>query len=192
MLTSDWTDADVGAFLDFCDAVEIIDETVPLQVWANESDNRAGAHNPNGDASGVFQLMPSTAGDLGYPLARDPHLVAFRASGVSGQLPWAAKFYGNHKGQVGTVARFYLCTFLPALLSCADDPNRILAGENGPLAWAYVANRGFDADGNGYIRVGDLVAAAVRATGPRTRELIGRVQAAKLGRQATDPDPAPQ
>lgn len=188
-LTTDWTDQDIAAELAFCDAAGIDDCTVPVQVWANESDNRAGAHNPNGDASGIFQLMPSTARGLGYPVAADPHLSAFRLLGVSGQLPWATKFYAAHRGQVSTVARFYLCTFLPALLSCGDDPTHIIAAANGPLAWAYVANKGFDPTGRGFISVGDLVDAAHRATGPRTRELIARILAAKA-QADTDPVPA--
>ena len=191
MLTADWSDAvDIPAYLAFCEAVGIEDETVPLRVWASESDNKASAHNPDGDASGVFQLMPDTAKGEGYDLASDPHLAAFRASGVAGQMVWATKFYGNHKGHVGTVARFYTCTFLPALLECADDPGFVLAAKGGPLAWAYEDNRAFDHAGKGNIVVQDLVDATVRATGPRTRELIARVQTAKAARAETDPAPA--
>jgi hypothetical protein len=190
MLTADWTDtADIPAYLAFLDAVGIEDETVPLRVWASESDNHAAAHNPDGDASGVFQLMPATAKDFGYNLAADPHLAAFRASGVAGQLVWATRFYSNHAGHVGTVARFYTCTFLPALLECADDSGFVLAAKGGPLAWAYDANRSFDHAGKGHITVQDLVDATVRATGPRTRELIARVQTAKAARAATEPAP---
>jgi hypothetical protein len=178
-LTIDWSDADVQALLAFCDAIGCQDPTVPLQVWANESDNKAGAHNPNGDASGIFQLMPQTARGMGYPLDTDPHLDAFRASGVSAQLRWATRYYAPHKNKVGTVGEFYVCTFLPALLDCAKDPNSVLCALGGPLAWAYRANAGFDPTGRGFIAVSDLVAAAQRATGPRTRELIARVLAAK-------------
>ena len=183
VLTTDWSDEDVSAELDFCDALEIDDPSVPLQVWANESDNRASAHNPNGDASGIFQLMPATAKGLGYPLAGDPTLAAYRALGVSGQLRWATRYYGPHRGLISTVARLYLCTFLPALLECGDDMGAVLAAKGGTLGWAYDANwRSFDPRGTGVITVQSLVDAAARATGPRTRELIGRVQAAKAVR----------
>lgn len=182
-LTTDWTDDDVAAELDFCDVLEIADPSVPLQVWANESDNRSGAHNPNGDASGVFQLMPATARGLGYPLAGDPHLDAYRAMGVSGQLRWATRYYGPHKGQIGTVARLYLCTFLPALLECGDNMDAVLAVRDGTLGWAYAANHtSFDPHGTGVITVQSLVDAAQRATGPRTRELIARAVEAKRAR----------
>jgi hypothetical protein len=178
-LTTDWTDQDLGAYVRFCDDLLIGDVSVPLQVWANESNCKASAHNTNGDASGIFQLMPSTAKDIGYPVAADPHLAAFRALGVAGQLVWAERYYNPHRGQISTVARFYLCTFLPALLSCADDPNHVLAGKDGPLAWAYNANWvSFDpGHATGTITPASLVAAAHRATGPRTRELISRAQA---------------
>jgi soluble lytic murein transglycosylase-like protein len=65
-----------------------------LQVWANESDNKAGAHNPHGDASGIFQLMPSTAKDLGYPISADPHLSAYRLLGW-GTMPIGALVDGS-------------------------------------------------------------------------------------------------
>ena len=187
LLTTDWRDSDCAALVAMCDALEIEDPTVPLQVWANESDNRAAAHNPHGDASGIFQLMPSTARGLGYDVDADPHLDAYRAAGVAAQIGWATKFYGNHKGQVGTVARFYLCTFLPALLSCGDYMSHAIATQGGSLGWAYDANKGFDHDHKGWITVGDLVSAAARATGPRTRELMARVVAAKAALAPTEP-----
>lgn len=189
MLTADWQDTDVYAYLDFCDDVEIADPTVPVQVWANESDNRAGAHNPNGDASGIFQLMPQTAKSLGYDIAADPHLDAYRASGLVAQFAMAARYYGAHKGKVGTVARFYCSTFMPAFLGCADDPAYVLAADGGIRAWAYGPNRGLDVTGRGSITIGDLVSAAARATGPRTRELMARVTAAKAARATTEPAP---
>lgn len=187
-LTLDWTDDDVAAEVAFCDSCGIADPTVPIQVWASESDNRAGAHNPNGDASGIFQAMPATLKGLGYDLASDPHLDAYRALGVSGQLAWATRFYGNHVGQVGTVARFYLCTFLPSLLSCGDDLTHVIAAHGGALGWAYDANPAFDHDRKGWITVGDLVSAAVRATGPRTREIMDRVRACRAN-AVTQPGP---
>ena len=177
-LTADWQDQDIAAYVEFCDAVQIADYTVPLQVWASESDNKAAAHNPNGNASGIFQLMPATAKDIGYNVRFDPTLAMFRAMPVAGQLDWARKFYGAHTGQVGTVASFYLCTFLPALLSCAADPTHVLAAKGGPLEWVYTANAAsFDPLHTGFITVQSLVDAAARATGPRTHELMDRVRA---------------
>lgn len=192
--TRDWTDAeDVPAYSAMCDVLEIADCTVPLQVWANESDNRSTAWNRGGNASGIFQAMPATLRGLGWDVAHDLTLGKFRALTVHEQLIWATKYYGNHRGQTPTVAAFYLCTFLPALLSCASTPQAIIASPT-HYPGAYAGNwTSFDVlrdaaghpvpdkDGHpqvnkGYIVVQDLVDAAARATGPRTRELMERVR----------------
>ena len=184
-LTADWSDDDIAAYLDFCAQCETPVD-VPLTVWANESDNRTTAHNPGGDASGIFQLMPSTAKAIGYDVATDPHLAAFRQLGVRGQLEWARHFYGPKSGKLGTVARWYLCTFLPLLIDHGEDLAFVLCGARGegPLKDedsidAYNGNRGFDREKKEYITVFDLVRAANGAVGPRTRELIARVTAAQ-------------
>jgi hypothetical protein len=81
------------------------------------------------------------------------------------------------------VQRFYLCTFLPSLLACGDNGAHVIAGARGPIAWAYEANRGFDLNKRGYITVSDLADAAYRAVGPRTRELMQRVQVEQANRR---------
>jgi len=177
-LTSDWATADLEKLISFGNALQLTDPTIPLRVWANESDNKATAHNPNGDASGLFQLMPSTAAGLGWDTSSDPTLANFRALSVSDQLDWALRYYAPHAGQLNSVARFYVANFLPALLSDADNPSFNLTGALGSQGDAvYSANSSFDTAGKGYITPADLVAASVRATGPRTNELIGRLQA---------------
>jgi hypothetical protein len=173
MLTNDWTDDDLAAYVAFCASIGVDDLTVPITVWANESDNRTTAHNPNGDASGLCQMMPQTMRGLGY--IGDSNLADFRTLDVTGQLAWCQKYYAAHAGQIGTIARFYLATFLPALLSHGDDLAYVLCGQPGPMSWAYYANQGFDREHKGTITVGDLVRAANAAVGPRTRELISRV-----------------
>jgi hypothetical protein len=174
ILTTDWRDEDVDAYRNFC-AVIKCPQTVPVTVWANESDNRTTAHNANGNASGLFQMMPATAKGLGYDTTTDPTLAAYRALNVSEQLYWAIRFYVPFAGEIFTVARFYISTFLPALLSHADDPGFVLCGARGPYADAYLGNRGFDEEGKGTITPSDLEAAAQRAVGPRTRELLSRI-----------------
>jgi hypothetical protein len=173
--TSDWTDADLDRLLAFANDMVLTDPTIPLRVWANESDNKTTAHNPSGDASGLFQMMPSTARGLGYDIDSDPMLANYRALPVSQQLDWAEKYYAPHRGQLDSVARFYVANFLPALLAHADDPSYNLT--QGLPASYYSQNAGFDRDGKGYITPSDLVAATIRATGPRTNELIARLQA---------------
>jgi hypothetical protein len=175
--TSDWTDTDLTNYLAFCAAIGAPYD-VPVRVWAFESNNTTTAHNAGG-ASGIFQLTEGTAADIGYPVESDPDLSAFRAMNVSQQLVWATKFYGAHRGQIGSVARFYVSTFLPALLAHADDPDFALCGKNGPYAGFYKDNAGLDTAGKGYITPADLVAATVRATGPRTNALLARISAAQ-------------
>lgn len=174
-LTDDWSDDDCQAYADFCAAMgSPLDAFIP--VWMNESNCRASAHNSNGDASGIFQLVPATAKGLGWDTTADPHLAAYRALSVSDQIGWAQKYYGPHKGLLGSAAAVYVCTFLPALLSHATEASFVLCGWRGPFAWAYNANKSFDRDGNGWISVQDLADAAARAVGsPRGLELMARV-----------------
>lgn len=135
-----------------------------LSVACNESRCSAEAHNPHGDASGLWQLMPSTARGLGWNVDADPHLDAFRALGAVGQLPWFEKYFAPHKGKLVSAAACYVATFLPALLAHAGDPSFVLCALGGPLEWAYKANKGFDPRGAGRITVSDLAAAIERAS----------------------------
>lgn len=197
-----WTRADAGAYLDFCDVCGIEDITIPLFCWAHESDNEPGAHNPNGNASGLGQLEPDTARGLGYPLASDPTLAAFRALTVEAQLAWWTQFYAPSRGSLNSLGRFYLKTFLPVELEHGDDPDYVTCGHGGPpsLAWAYEANwRGFDAKpvpvagkleyhrDKGCITVRDLVSAAVRSVGPRTEGILAVIESVQRER-STNPE----
>jgi hypothetical protein len=164
-----WTDDDAATYIAFCKSLGITDTTIPLRVWANESNNDPAAHNPNGNASGLFQLMPSTAKGLGYDVTSDPHLAAYRALSVSEQLGWALKYYASHRDYLNSVAGFYCVNFLPALASKASDPRSILCGHAGPLQWAYDANKSFDYEDKGYITPQDLADAANHAYGPRAQ-----------------------
>jgi len=151
-----------------------------LGVAGYESGVRALAHNPNGDASGLWQLMPATARGLGWDVTNDPHLANFRALGPVGQLPWFEKYFRPYKGELVSSSACYVAVFLPALLPHAGDPTFILCGESGPLAWAYKANSNFDTGKTGVIRVSDLESAIQRARnnlGSRWTEIVERVNA---------------
>jgi hypothetical protein len=177
--TSDWTDADVAAYRTFTRALGVPLD-VPLRVWAFESDNRATAHNAAAFDSGIFQLIPSSARSLGYPISDDPELAKFRAMSVKEQLAWALKFYGPHRGKIGTQTRFHIATWLPAWLvdpnANVDDPTFRLAGKTGPYASQYEATKfAFDREGKGYVTPADMQGAEDRAYGPRTRALWARI-----------------
>ncbi len=170
-----WTDSDADHYVSACVALGIVDHGVLLHVWANESNLDPSAHNPNGNASGLFQLMPATARGLGWTL--DTDLAAFRAMSVTDQLAWAVKFYGSYRGHIGTIAGAYLATFLPARLHVAGDPSAVVCSDSptDPYAWAYRDNRSFDHAGKGAIVVQDLVDATTRAWGPRAQSIAALV-----------------
>jgi hypothetical protein len=134
-----------------------------LSVAASESRLNPSAHNLRGDASGLWQLMPSTAKGLGWDVTNDPHLAAFRSLSAEAQLPWWERYFSPHRGLLVSAAACYVATFLPALLSHAGNPDYVLCGARGPLSWAYAANQGFDPSHKGTILVSDLTAAIDRA-----------------------------
>jgi hypothetical protein len=180
----EWTNDDADTLIAFCSSVGC-DVSVPLHVWAHESDNDPTAHNPNGDASGLFQLMPETAKDLGYDISADPHLAEYRALSVAHQLQWAVRYYAPHKLSLSTIAGFYAATFLPAMAHTIWlNPEATICGLRGPYSFAYRDNPGFDPTRKGYITGEDLEAAATRAYGPRAQSI-----AALVARRAdTQPD----
>jgi hypothetical protein len=170
-----WTNDDADALIAFCAAMSI-DPTVPLHVWASESNNDPTAHNPSGNASGLFQLMPSTAEDLGYDTDADPDLSAYRALSAAEQIGWATKYYASERANLGTIAGFYCTTFLPAMAHLVvNDPSGVVCGLRGPYAWAYNDNRAFDVAQKGSITGQDLVDAAVRQYGPRAQAIAALV-----------------
>jgi hypothetical protein len=175
-----WTDEDVGALQKFLDVLGIADPTIPLKVWSNESGLQPQAWNRNGNASGLFQLMPLTAKGLGYNLDEDPTLENYRELSVARQLQWAQRFYQPHASVLGSVASFYCVTFIPANAAkiFADSSVLVCGDRNGdPYPWAYASNKGFDEDGKGYITGDDLAAAAERAYGALGQSIAARLAA---------------
>lgn len=144
-----------------------------LKCWYSESGVRASAHNPGGDASGIFQIMPSTLHDA---LHADISMENYRSLTATQQLEYARKYYAPHAGHLSSSGACYTATFLPALTSHGGDPEFVLCGEHGPYVWAYGPNKmAFDPDGKGYITVGDLTARINRVTsGNRWDEIASR------------------
>jgi hypothetical protein len=172
----EWDEADAKKLLAFCHVLGIEDYTVPLHVWASESNNDPCAHNPSGNASGVCQLLPSTLSGLGYPIGNDPDLSVFRRLTVAQQLSWAVQFYQPASGRISSVASFYTWNFLPAQLSLAGDPDATLCSAAGPYADAYLGNcSAFDNGMKGWITPADLVSRAVSQYGPRARSIANLV-----------------
>lgn len=172
----DWTDDDVNAYATMC-RDWTLDPSVLLHVWQSESGLDPTAHCAGG-ASGLCQFEPGTLDGLGYNLAGDVHLEAFRELCVAEQLPWVRLYYLHGRPCLGTVAGAYAWTFLPAQAHLAADPAATLCAREGPYAVAYRDNRpAFDADNKGHITGADLAARAARAWSPRAEGILSRVQA---------------
>ena len=173
-----------GFFLKLINVCEEF-ECSPLDmigVMQNESGVRAAAKNPSADANGLIQFMGNTLKGLGWLNGGE----AFRKLSAEDQVPFVRRYFAPHKGKLWSTSALYCATFLPALLPHADDPNFVLCGKDGPLAWAYGPNIGFDRDRRGTIIVQDLGDAVARAcTGARWNEVQDRM------RQAMGLEPTP-
>lgn len=180
--TDDWSDDDLREGLAMAERLEA--RFLDLAgCWMSESGLKTNAHNPNGDASGLFQAMPATLKGLGFPGDHN----AFRALPVRQQLHWAEKYYGPYRPHLVSPGACYLATFLPAFMSHAGEGAFVLCGRFGPHQVWYQANKGLDVNHDGWITVNDLTARiALVTTGTRWKEFEARVT--ELQRTAdTDP-----
>lgn len=159
-----------------------------LSVMQSESGLRATAHNPNGNASGLIQFMPSILRGLGWDSDPDDTTDAanFRAQVRAEEQAskWVLQYFQPHVGKLVSGAALYQATFLPATLSLGSDPSTVISDPvNGPNPGAYAANKVFDTQSKGFITVGDLQDAINRnATGSRWQSVVDR-----LNGSATDP-----
>lgn len=172
--TYDWTDADINQLVHVAEDLE----AKPLDLagcWMSESGLHSSAHNPNGNAVGVFQAMPATLRGLGFPGTWD----AFMYVPIAVQLNWAERYYMPHKGQLVSPGACYLATFLPAFMAHAGEPEFVLCDNNVLHTVWYVANKGLDVNHDGKITVQDLTDRVAHVcVGPRWAEFAARVNAA--------------
>ncbi len=178
-----------------------------IECWNSESEVKSWVQNPNGFASGIFQLMPSSAHGLGWmpgdqrwstaaqaAKAKNWALVAslhkelmsgYVKLNATQQLEWAKKYYGGTS--IHTAAECYVKTFMPVDVPHANEPNYVLCGINGPYRDAYIANhQAFDIHGRGTIIIQDLVDRIERVSHtPRFQELKLRLG---IAQGATDPN----
>lgn len=193
--TSDISDLCLTEFKTLCrDRLKCAPLDLASVLYA-ESGWYANAHNKSGDASGIFQAMPSTLKGIGFaPDAQDDTRDdLFRGLTARDQLKWLVRYYAPYVGKMTDVGMIYLCTFLPALLgevSKLPDSGRaghVLVAKGGKLGWVYAQNAGFDANKNYCIEFGELQQAVVRnCKGLRWSELVDR-----LTDSAIIPQPAP-
>lgn len=184
--SADLSDAFLEAMVLMCRRLEC--RAVDMAgCWISESNMMPMAHNPGGNASGLFQVMPATLSWLGYSGKWDD----FVKLSAEQQLPWAEKFYSHQKGRLVSPGACYLATFLPALMPHANEPMFILCASNGPFQAAYAGNRGaFDPSGKGYITVQDLTDRIDRVLGSssRAQDIMRRI---KLVEATMDTDEVP-
>lgn len=180
--TGDITDSDLLRLEIFSVAVDC-DMLDAAATWESESGNYTWAHNLNGDASGINQMMPNTLKGLGYrsDISNDEdRSAAFRHETYSGQVQWAQRYYTPYKGKLKSRAAFYVATFLPADIDYASKggPDTVLVQKGGRRGWAYTANAGFDENHDLKITVQELEDAITRAcASARWEELSERISA---------------
>jgi hypothetical protein len=177
-LTADISQSFVVQFVADCATILRCNPLDLVSVTFSESDCRTRAHNPNGDASGLWQFMPATLRGLGWN-ARDCEagLPAFRELDHLGQWIWFRRFFRPHAGKLVSRAACYVATFLPADLELAADPDAVLVEKGGRRGWAYAPNAGFDHDHDARIVVRELEDAIARAeSSPRAVELLARIR----------------
>lgn len=145
-----------------------------LGVMMNESGVRATAHNRNGDASGLIQFMPRTLEGLGWNAGH----AAFRQLSADEQMAYVDQYFTPYiQHGLSPAARLYQATFLPATLGWGSDFGTVICGRDGPHAFAYGPNKGFDRENKGSITVGDLQRAIDRScTGERWDEIAARLE----------------
>lgn len=174
-----------------------------LKPMYSESNIRAAAHNPNGDASGVLQFMPATLRGLGWTQGD----AAFRALPADEQVPFVEAYFRPHAFRIGgggqkipqltTAAHVYTVMFLPAdltsLVAAGEGwPSVILCQHGGKLSWAEDANKVLDENGDGAITAGELMDRLDKVcVGPRWDEICDRMTALTPQPPANDLDEDP-
>jgi hypothetical protein len=142
-----------------------------LMVMNSESTIRSTAHNPNGNATGLIQFMPSTLRDMRWvPSAadargREPWQVLREDYGPIAQLDLVFQYYeGNRPPLVADPdeTAFYLATYHPRDNAHAKEAGFVLTRSG---TADYAANAGpFDVEHKGWIQVSDLTRRVRAAT----------------------------
>lgn len=87
----------VARFAGLCDDLRVTDPLGLLGCWMSESGLRPNAHNPGGDAAGIFQAMPSTLKNLGVTGGWQ----VFTRMTAAAQVPYARDYYRPYRGKLG-------------------------------------------------------------------------------------------
>ena len=142
-----------------------------LNVMAVESGLDPSAHNPNGNASGLVQVMPKFLSGLGFKGTHEE----FRKTPASAQLDVVEKLIQNmikiNGGPLTSAAQYYVGNFLPVALKLPGvrqkRPETIIVSKNPTEPHLpnisiqqekifYNANTGLDFNRDGNITYGDI------------------------------------
>jgi hypothetical protein len=177
-LTDDLSDQFFDDINPMCDRLQI-EPLDMLGVMMAESSVKASAQNPNSNASGLIQFLPSTLQRLGWTGTPQD----FRRLAAEDQLPYVERYFQPfvHFG-LNNVARVYQVVFLPSSLSLGSSPDTVIVDQNGVNSTAYAGNRGLDTDNDGTITVGELEQAVERhLTSARWQEIEQRLNDSRGG-----------
>ena len=92
-----------------------------LVVIEKESSFNPRAKNPNGSASGLLQMIDSSARGVGTTSA------ALRQMKGSQQLDYIYKYFKGYTGKMNCVEDVYMITFRPSYFKHRNDPNKVVA-----------------------------------------------------------------
>lgn len=142
-----------------------------LNVMAVESGLNPSAHNQNGNASGLVQVMPSTLKGIGFKGTHSD----FRNLKAEQQLDYIKQLIRSNikynGGPFKSAAQYYVSNFIPAALKIPgiknEIPSTIIVARNPEVAHVphvdiateakyYMANKGLDVDNDGAITFGDI------------------------------------
>lgn len=161
----------------------------PVRACMFESACWAQAHNPNGNAVGLIQFMPSTLQGLGWASGWQE----FLKLDATAQVPFVKAYFAPHASNINSAALCYVTVFTPANTASAarNGAGYILTSNTehgGKFASAYDNNKVFDTAKKGYITVQDLSDAIARTTKGNRWENIKRNMKAAISEAGGDPD----
>jgi len=121
--------------------------------WVNrlihiESGGDSSAHNPHGSASGIVQMIDSTAKAMGTSAEELRHMTA------SEQLPFAFKYWNQYKDKIKQPSDLYIANMYPAALGKSDD--YAIGTDQQSRAKLAKLNPAIDVDKDQQITVGEI------------------------------------
>jgi hypothetical protein len=135
-----------------------------MAVMWSESRLNHRAVNPNGNATGLIQFMPSTAKDLGTSVE------ALKAMSNVQQLDYVYKYFKGLKNKAKSFTDLYMYTFFPVALNKPDD--FVLQTKNLSARRIALANPGFDLNKDFQITVGEFKLAILKRLPAEIAELF--------------------